>query len=65
MGAPMIVAFVIALALGIGAAVLIVRQYPSDQGKFTDVAFGAFISIVTMVLILCTVNYLVLLASIG
>ncbi|MFY9191048.1 MAG: hypothetical protein WAN89_07300 [Lawsonella sp.] len=58
------VLLIVFLALGIAASIVIVRQYPSGQGKFTDVAFAAFITLVVMMLLFLTVNYFVLLGQV-
>lgn len=59
-----IVLLVVFLALGIAASVVIVRQYPSGQGRFTDVAFAAFITLMVMMLLFLTLNYFVLLGKV-
>lgn len=62
--AVQIVLFVVFLALAIAGSVIIVRQYPSGQGKFTDVAFAAFITLVVMMMLFLTVNYFILLGQV-
>ena len=60
---PGIVIPLIAIVLGIIAGVLIMREYPLNQGRFADVAAGAFIAVVVFGMVLLISAYIALLVA--
>ena len=58
-----IIVMLVALILGIVAAVLILRDHPLNQGRSADIAAGAFIAVIVFGMILLTASDIALLSG--
>lgn len=61
----MVLIYLAALLLGIVVAVLIVRDYSLNQGRFADVVAGLFITVMVFGMVVQVVNYAALIHHIA